>query len=165
VAPNIFSPCFDEDVAGRFRRARLGRQVGAARLGLSLYELSAGWKRGAYHCHYGNEELLIVLSGRPSLRTPEGWRELEEGEMVHFPVGEAGAHKVVNRSAEPVRYLMLSEMNAPDVVLYPDSKKVLAISRPPGSEGDEEELAYWFRVEDAVDYWDGEPADGEDESN
>ena len=44
-------------------------------------------------------------------------------------------------------------------------KKVLAISRPPGSEGVEGELAYWFRVEDAVDYWEGEPPDGEDESN
>ena len=163
MAPNIFSPRFDEDVAGRFRRARLGRQAGTTRLGLSLYELAAGWKRSAYHCHYGNEELLIVLSGRPSVRTPEGWRELEEGQVVPFPVGETGAHKVVNRSDEPVRYLMVSEMNAPDVIFYPDSKKVLAISRPPGSEGDEEELAYWFRVEDAVDYWEGEPASGKDE--
>jgi hypothetical protein len=44
VAPNIFTARFDEDVAGRFRRARLGRQAGAARLGLSLYALSADWK-------------------------------------------------------------------------------------------------------------------------
>jgi uncharacterized cupin superfamily protein len=70
--------------------------------------------------------------------------------VVPLPVGEDGAHKVVNRSDELVRYLMLSEMNAPDVVFYPDSKKVLAISRPPGSEGDEEDLAYSFRVEDCL---------------
>jgi uncharacterized cupin superfamily protein len=54
--------------------------------------------------------------------------------VVPLPVGEAAAHQVVNRSHEPVRYLMLSEMKSPDVVFYPDSKQVLAISRPPGSD-------------------------------
>ena len=52
---------------------------------------------------------------------------------------------------------MLSEMNAPDVMVYPDSAKVGVISRPPGSPGDEDELAAWFRVSDQVDYWEGEP--------
>jgi hypothetical protein len=50
-----------------------------------------------------------------------------------------------------VRYLMLSTMNAPDVVAYPDSGKVGGINRQPGSAGDEDELAAWFRLEDQVD--------------
>jgi len=40
-------------------------------LGASLYELGPG-NSVVYHFHHGSEELLIVLSGRPTLRTPEG---------------------------------------------------------------------------------------------
>ena len=47
-----------------------------------------------------------------------------------------------------------STMNAPGVVAYPDSGKVGVINRPPGSAGDEDELAAWFRLEDQVDSWD-----------
>jgi uncharacterized cupin superfamily protein len=157
--PNIFEPEFDEERQWErftYRRARLGRQAGAERLGASLYELSPGAKGWTYHYQYGNEEMLIVISGRLSLRTPDGWRDLELGELASFPRGPSGAHVVANRSEEPARYLMLSEMNAPDAMVYPDSNKVGVISRPPGSPGDEEELAAWFRLDDQVDYWEGE---------
>lgn len=154
---NIFSPRFDEGQPGKGGRARLGRQVGAKRLGFSLYELPPGFRRTAYHYHFANEELLIALCGRVKLRIPGGWRDLDPGEVVAFPRGERGAHRQVNLTAEPARCLVASEMNAPDVVVYPDSEKVLAISRAPGSLGDEDELAYWFRTDDAVGYWEGEP--------
>ena len=55
-----------------------------------------------------------MIAGTPSLRTPKGERELAEGEVVAFPVGEEGAHQVVNRTDGPVRILIVSEMNAPD---------------------------------------------------
>ena len=76
--------------------------------------------------------------------------------MVAFPRGPAGAHQVENRGPEPARYLMFSEMNAPEAVVYPDSDKVGVLSRPPGSAGDENELAAWFRRGDQVGYWEGE---------
>jgi uncharacterized cupin superfamily protein len=107
-----------------------------------------------YHLHYGNEELLIVLAGRPTLRTPERERVLDEGDIAAFPAGRSGAHCVYNDTKEPVRYLMLSTMNAPDVVGYPDAGKVGVINRPPGSAGDEDELAAWFRLDDRVGSWD-----------
>src|SRR5919108_2784673 len=101
--PNVFDPQFDAAVqrAGfTCRRARLGRQAGAQRLGASLYEIPPGQATFPYHAHLANEEMLFVLAGRPSLRTPEGWRELSEGEVVAFPAGEAGAHQIANRSEE-----------------------------------------------------------------
>ena len=52
------------------------------------------------------------VAGRPSLRTPDSERELETGEVVAFPVGERGAHQVVNRTSEPAKVLLVSEMNA-----------------------------------------------------
>ena len=58
-------------------------------LGVSVYELDPG-SFVVYHFHHGAEELMIVLRGRPTLRTPEGERELAEGDFVHFPTGPAG---------------------------------------------------------------------------
>ena len=152
---SISSPEFDEprDHPGfRVRRARLGRQAGAERLGLSLWELPPGEAAYPYHLHLAEEEMVVVLAGRPSLRTPEGWRELEQGEVVSFLVGEVGAHQIVNRTQEPVRFLAFSTSGAPDVVLYPDSNKVGAFERRPEGGG----LRELYRRSDAVDYYEGE---------
>ena len=155
--PNVFEPSFDEDSARAgftSRRARLGRQAGAELLGASLYELPPGQSPWPYHAHLGNEELLIVLRGRPHLRTPDGSRELAEGEVVSFPVGERGAHQVQNRTDEPVRILVVSEMNSPDIAVYPDSGKVGLFGRAPGSRV--KGLKLYLSSEAGLDYWEGE---------
>ena len=155
--PNLFEPEFDSrsDRPGfESRRAKLGAGAGAERLGASLYELTPGSAAFPLHYHLGNEELLIVVAGRPTLRTPGTERELDTGEVVAFPVGEAGAHQVVNRSAEAVRILIISEMNAPDVVVRPESGKLSAFGRAPGSSGEGMHDVYFRR--DAVDLWEGE---------
>ena len=136
----------------RARRARLGHELGAERLGVSLWELPPGEAAYPYHAHLAEEELVIVLAGRPSLRDPTGWRELEEGELVRFPRGPAGGHQLVNRTGGTVRFLSVSTNGEPDVVLYPDSGKLGAFERPPHGGG----LRELFRVADAVDYWEGE---------
>jgi uncharacterized cupin superfamily protein len=161
VSPNLFDPRFDaeNEVPGfRWRRARLGRQAGAERLGASLFELPPGEATFPYHVHSANEELLIVIAGRPRLRTPDGWRELAEGEVVDFPRGERGAHQVANRSDESVRVLIISEMNAPEVNLYPDTGRVGAMQRAPGSAG--EGGAWYFTRGTETDLWEGEEPPG-----
>ena len=152
---SIFEPEFDDTLERRgfaYRRARLGRQVGAAKLGASLYEIPPGAANFPYHWHGANEELAIVVAGRPSVRTPEGWRELVEGEVVSFPVGEAGAHQLVNRTEAAVRFLAVSTGGAPDIVVHADSRKVGAFERRPDGSG----MRLWFREADAVDYHEGE---------
>jgi uncharacterized cupin superfamily protein len=154
---NFLEPQFDPPVERegfRTRRARLGAEAGAEHLGLSLYELEPGCAAFPLHYHLDNEELLIVIAGEPSLRTPDGERRLTEGEVVSFPVGEAGAHQVVNRSEAPVRIMILSEMNAPEVVIRPESGKLSAFGRPPGSTADGIHDVYFRR--DASEFWDGE---------
>ena len=151
----IEDPDFDEpreQPGFRARRARLGRQAGSERLGLSLWELPAGEAAYPYHHHLGEEELVVVLEGRPHLRTPDGWRELTQGEVVAFPRGEQGGHQLVNRSDRRVRFLAFSTNGEPDIVVYPDSSKVGAAERLPNGEG----LRVMFREGDAVDYWEGE---------
>ena len=153
------NPDFDDprDQDGfRAQRARLGRQAGAKRVGASLWEVAPGQAAYPYHAHLTEEELVIVLTGTPSLRTPQGWRELEQGEVVSFPRGEQGAHQIVNRTHDTVRFLALSTSGEPDVVLQPDSGKIGAFERRPDGGG----LRVWFRSQDEVAYYEGESAPG-----
>lgn len=124
---------------------RLGPLVGGERLGLSVFELPPGQSICPYHYELGNEEWLIVLTGCPTLRTPEGERELEPWDTVFFPDDEAGAHKVTNRTEETLRVAIWSTKVDPSGAVYPDSNKIGIW--PPGK---------LFRLDDAVDYWDGE---------
>lgn len=99
-------------------------------LGATVYELPPGG-RSTYHFHHGSEELLITLRGRVTLRTPDGERELEEGEVVHFPPGPEGAHEQLNRTEGPARYLVAGTRNSPEVAEYPDLGQLTAQSRLP----------------------------------
>jgi uncharacterized cupin superfamily protein len=97
-------------------------------LGASLYELGRG-NFMVFHFHHGSEELLIVLRGRPTLRTLAGERQLEEGEVVHFPTGPDGAHEIRNDTDETVRYVVAGIRVSPEIAEYPELKKVTGQSR------------------------------------
>jgi uncharacterized cupin superfamily protein len=77
-----------------------------------------------FHYHLQREELLVVLEGTLAVRTPQGWSDVAAGEVVAFPRGERGAHGYENRGDAPVRLLMFSEQNAPNVSVYPDTNEV-----------------------------------------
>jgi uncharacterized cupin superfamily protein len=125
--------------------ARIGPLIGAERLGLSVYELPPGQSICPYHWEASDEEWLLVLSGRPTLRTPDGERELEPWDLAFFPATEEGAHKVTNRGDETLRVAILSTKNDPGLAFYPDSDKVG--TWPPGK---------LLPLDAAVDYWYGE---------
>jgi uncharacterized cupin superfamily protein len=152
---NINDPQFEagERPPGfRSRRARIGYELGSELIGCSLWEVPPGEAAYPYHFHYADEEVVIVLAGRPTLRSPDGERELEPGEAVRFPLGEEGAHQISNRTDSPARFLAISSHGRPDVVVYPDADKIGVGERLPRGGG----LRAFFRREDAVDYWEGE---------
>lgn len=134
------------------RRAALGSDLGAQMLGASVFELDSGEGTAPYHYHSGREEWLMVLSGAPTLRHPDGEDVMAAGDVVCFPEGPEGAHRVLNRGSEPARILVLSTTALPVTAHYPDSGKLL-IRDAGGS-------SLVFRESDAVDYWDGETAPG-----
>jgi uncharacterized cupin superfamily protein len=105
-------------------------------LGASVYELGPG-NSVVYHFHHGSEELLIVLRGRPTLRTPEGERQAAEGEVVHFPLGPDGAHGLRNDTDQPVRYVVAGIRVSPEVAEYPDLKKITAQARTDSQTGEQ----------------------------
>jgi uncharacterized cupin superfamily protein len=123
-------------------------------LGMSVYELLPGQTQCPYHFHHGNEELLLVLRGRPSLRTPDGENELEPGDVVHFPRGASGAHQVVNRTDTAARYVVADAHVSPELVEYPDSGKFAAMARTESQRGG----PVWtvHLLEGEVDYFEGE---------
>ena len=135
--PNVFEPAWDaerDEPPYRWRRARLGRQAGLERLGASLFELPPGAASFPLHVHLHNEEAIVVLQGRPTLRTLEGERALEPGEVVGCPAGRAGAHRLDNATDEPVRVLVVSTMLAPEVVEFPDEGVLWVRDYVPGTD-------------------------------
>jgi uncharacterized cupin superfamily protein len=92
-----------------------------------VYELDPGVVGSPLHVHHANEEILFVLAGTPSLRGPDGMQLLSAGAVIAFPRGSAGAHSLVNRSGAPVRYLVVSTTNRPDVIEYPDTGATLVV--------------------------------------
>lgn len=129
--------------------ARIGAEVGARRTSATVYELPPGQAVCPFHYEYGEEEWLLVLDGRPSVRTPEGTRELAPRELLFFPTGPAGAHQVRNDGDVTARVLMWSEVVLPTATAYPDSGKVGVYTGDSG-----EDLI--VERSSAVDYYRGE---------
>ena len=136
---NIWSddwePAGDDWSGGGGRSKRLPRAAERPGLGLTVYEFDAG-NFVVYHFHHAWEELLVVLHGQPTLRTPAGERRLAEGEAVHFPVGPDGAHGLKNETDERVRILMASTLSSPEVAEYPDLGQITAQARTGSQTGE-----------------------------
>ncbi len=143
---NIWSEL--EEFGGGVRGKRLVRTEGS-QLVAAVWELDPGAEPGPYHLHHGTEEYLVVLRGRPTLRTADGERELAEGDVAHFPRGRDGAHQVLNRSDNVVRYLMAAAHGTPEVIEYPDRGLIIAGAKTPAADGGT--LFAAFRAADAVD--------------
>jgi uncharacterized cupin superfamily protein len=155
--PNVYADDWQREIEhGGFavRGSQLGRLAGASRIGIAVYELEPGKKNMPYHAHFGVEEMIVVLRGTPTLRSPEGERDLAEGEVAVFPPGRAGAHQLINRADSVARFLMLSSKASADLIEYPDSGKVSAQG---GEWGTPDGVAYMLATESEVGYFDGEP--------
>jgi uncharacterized cupin superfamily protein len=150
---NIGTPEFtwDESDPEGFRAgmARLGGLLGAKETGISVYELPPGQSICPYHYECGEEEWLLVLSGNPTLRAPDGDERLAPWDVACFPRGPEGAHAVRNDTAEPARVLMFSTVVTPSATVYPDSDKV-------GIWTGDKETDVVVRRSSRVGYYDGE---------
>jgi uncharacterized cupin superfamily protein len=104
-------------------RLDVAQVLGSSGLMMFVYDLDPGTSSSPYHYEY-EEEWLLVVDGTLVLRAPDGEHELQRGDLVRFPPGPEGAHKVMNRSDAPARTLMFSSSRVPAVSVYPDSDKI-----------------------------------------
>lgn len=135
--PNLFEPEWDEERdEGPFRwqRAKIGSQAGAEKLGASVFDLKPGAASFPLHAHFANEELLMVLSGTPTLLTKEGEREIQTGEVVSFPAGEVGAHRIENRTSSSLQFLIVSTMRSPEINAMLEDGTYWIRDNPPGAD-------------------------------
>ena len=132
---DVWDPAEEDWSGGGVVSKRLPRAPERPGLGATVYELDPD-DFVVYHFHHAWEELLVVLRGRPTLRTPDGERRLDDGESVYFPLGAAGAHGLKNETDEPVRILMASTLSSPEVCEYPDLRQVTAQAQTPSLTGE-----------------------------
>src|SRR4051794_40541773 len=127
--------------------AKVHPEIGAQTLFGGVFELPPGESGRPYH-YESADEWLLVLEGRVRVRHTKGEDELEAGDLVCFPAGPDGGHKVTNRGDANARVLMISTRTSPAVAVYPDSDKIGVIA--------EWGERLFVRRESAVDYYDGE---------
>ncbi|HLZ67081.1 MAG TPA: cupin domain-containing protein [Aliidongia sp.] len=107
------------------RLRRLGKFGGASHVGVVMEELAPGMQSSPLHYHMLEEEHLMMLAGRATLRLGDQRYALSAGDYVVFPAGQKAGHALVNDSDEVCRFLMIGERNPNEVCVYPDSNKVL----------------------------------------
>jgi uncharacterized cupin superfamily protein len=150
---NVFSDEFEYDPSDpdgyRGGMARIGKAAGGEELAVKLFEIPPGQSLCPYHYEYV-EEWLLVLEGELVVRVPDGEEQAGRGDLVCFPAGPSGAHKLTNRGDAPARAVMFSSAREPAVAVYPDSDK---IGVWPGNPDDRVMLR---RADGDVGYYEGE---------
>lgn len=129
-------------------RLDVARALGSTEYEMFIYDLEPGRSSSPYHYEYA-EEWLLVVDGTLVLRAPDGEHTLERGDLVRFPAGPDGAHKVMNRSDAPARAMLFSSGRTPAVSVYPDSDKIGVF---PGDDANE----LIFKRGSAVEWSEGE---------
>lgn len=160
---NVYGDDWDVERAPRGPRERFMhavRRAGGEALGGTVFEVEPGWT-SYYHVHHANEELLLVLDGTPTIRTPDGERELRPGDAALFRRGAEGAHALSNRSSGPVRFIVFSTMVEPDVVEQLDHGAVGVFAGDSPTAGRDAPLELFFRRESAIGYFDIRGDEGE----
>ncbi len=115
---------------------------------VSIYEIPPGKAAYPYHYHLKDEETFCILSGEGLLRTPDGEHAVRAGDMLFFPAGSAGAHKLTNSSTtEKLVYIDFDVIHDLDAAVYPDSGKIGVWGK---------DINRVYRMEGDVPYYDGE---------
>lgn len=115
--------------------------------------IGAGKFSYLYHYHYNCEEIFFVLKGKVTLRTPDGFQELEEGDFVFFEKGPTGAHQVYNHTDVDCTYLDIKAQKDLDVCEYPDSDKINIMNDEIKISVKGKEVDYFLNEHNVHDKW------------
>ena len=124
----------------------------------SQYEIPPGKASWPYHYHFANEEMFYILEGEGEMRTKDGVVPVKAGDFFRFPVGEEGAHQLINTSGDKnLKYLDFGTTIEPDLVIQPDSQKIgIFAGGAPCQDKSIRTLWNYYRLGTELDYLDGE---------
>ena len=139
---------------GRFggRDRDLGGAAGSVAVGLRRTVIPSGKQSFPRHAHMAEEEIFVVVGGRGTLLRGGERVAVESGDVAAFPAGTGVAHAFVADLGEELEFLSIGERNDNDVVLYPDSGKLL-VAGVADENGERRDRLN--RLQEA-DYFDGE---------
>lgn len=116
---------------------------------ICFYEIEPGKSAFPKHYHKYNTECFYILSGTGALETKEEIINIKSGDIIVFPCGEAGTHKITNISDdEKLTYIDFDTTNSPDIIKYVDSGKIGVIEHNISSS--------FYKETNQVDYYEGE---------
>jgi uncharacterized cupin superfamily protein len=102
-----YPPPFNEPVQGRWQK-KVAEAAGLTLIGARHVVLNPGAWSSQRHWHEGEDELLVMLTGRAVLVEDDGETELAPGDIAAWPKGDRNGHHLINRSAEPCSFVCVS---------------------------------------------------------
>ena len=127
----IFAPDGEHTHSFELLRSTISSPMSTgSKLEVYFYTIPPGKANFPYHFHTANEEVFCIISGQGTLRTPDGEKDVSEGDVIFMPVKEQGAHKLTNTSDTPLVYLEVKTSTVPEICVQPDSKKYVLIAPP-----------------------------------
>lgn len=116
---------------------------------ICFYEIMPGKASFPKHYHSYNTECFYIIEGSGIIETVDEELSIKKGDIIVFPCGKAGTHKIINTSNnQNLLYIDFDTTNSPDIVHYIDSNKIGVIEHGISST--------FYRKDDHVDYYEGE---------
>lgn len=135
----------------------LSQALPLAGLGAMHVTVAPGKRAFPFHNHLGKDEMFVILSGSGTYRFGKAEYPVSAGDVCAAPRGgPERAHQIINSGNVPLVYLGISTQIDPDVIEYPDSGKFAALAVAPGKSFMDAHLRFVGRVEDTLEYWEGE---------
>ena len=103
---------------------RLTKIANSKHFVFDLRKLEPGKYSFPYHFHRNAEELIMIISGSMTIRTPKGFEIAKKGQLIFFEMGETSAHQFYNHDNVPCEYLDIRTTVGIDICEYPDSGKI-----------------------------------------
>jgi uncharacterized cupin superfamily protein len=143
VAVDELEPTLQDRGPVHRTRRDIGRGAGSQLSGLQHVTVPAGRRSSVRHCHSGDHEIFVVLSGHATLLLGGGRHPVRPGSILDRPPGTGVAHSF-EAGSDGLVMLAYGTRDPADACWYPDSRKISWRG-----------LGVIHRVE-PLDYWDGE---------
>ena len=115
----IYPPVLAKEIKGRSNVA-LGNIFGLTQFGANITTLEPGAWSSHRHAHAEEDELLVALEGEMVIVDNHGRHPFRSGMVAGFKAGDGNAHKVVNETDKPVKFLVVGTRSETETVHYAD---------------------------------------------